>query len=295
MKLYAPRYYKKFKCIADRCEHSCCVGWEIDIDESTLEKYKKLEGDYGAVIMDSILEEDPPHFKLGECERCPHLNDHGLCKIIINAGEEYLCDICREHPRFYNYTDVAEVGIGMSCREAARIILSFDDYATLEELGELDAEADACEFDGRADRGEIYALLAERTSPYEKRLEKVYLKYGITRGEDSYWQKKLEAIEYLDASHRNLFMNYSAERHACGADECLERFLAYLVFRHCTEAYDYENFCERLSFCLFCERLLASLISACGASTVEDIAILASIVSEEIEYSSDNTDALMFF
>ena len=43
MKLYAPSYYKKFKCIADKCEHSCCIGWEIDIDEETLEKYEKLE------------------------------------------------------------------------------------------------------------------------------------------------------------------------------------------------------------------------------------------------------------
>ena len=39
MKLCAPKYYKKFRCIADKCEHNCCVGWEIDVDESALEKY----------------------------------------------------------------------------------------------------------------------------------------------------------------------------------------------------------------------------------------------------------------
>lgn len=43
MKLYAPEYYKNFKCIADKCEHSCCIGWEIDIDEETLKKYENLE------------------------------------------------------------------------------------------------------------------------------------------------------------------------------------------------------------------------------------------------------------
>ena len=40
MKLFAPSYYKDFACIADRCQHSCCVGWEIDIDPDTLAHYE---------------------------------------------------------------------------------------------------------------------------------------------------------------------------------------------------------------------------------------------------------------
>ena len=40
MQLFAPTYYKKFKCIADRCQHNCCIGWEIDIDGETPERYK---------------------------------------------------------------------------------------------------------------------------------------------------------------------------------------------------------------------------------------------------------------
>ena len=153
MKLYAPTYYKRFRCIADRCEHSCCIGWEIDIDNEAIEKYKSLKHRYGEVIRDSISTDETPHFKLGEHERCPHLDECGLCKIILNVGEDYLCDICREHPRFYNYTDVAEVGIGMSCAEAARLILSSSDYATLESIVSVDAEADDVEFYGRAERG----------------------------------------------------------------------------------------------------------------------------------------------
>ena len=50
MKLYAPAYYKNFKCIADKCEHSCCVGWEIDIDKETLDKYVHT-GDNGLSII----------------------------------------------------------------------------------------------------------------------------------------------------------------------------------------------------------------------------------------------------
>jgi lysine-N-methylase len=36
MKLRAPKYYLDFACIADRCKHSCCIGWEIDVDADTM-------------------------------------------------------------------------------------------------------------------------------------------------------------------------------------------------------------------------------------------------------------------
>ena len=47
MKTIVPNYYKNFRCIADKCRHSCCVGWEIDVDDATMEKYKLIEGDMG--------------------------------------------------------------------------------------------------------------------------------------------------------------------------------------------------------------------------------------------------------
>ena len=76
-------------------------------------------------------------------------------------------------------------------------------------------------------------------------------------------------------------------------DAYLERFLAYVIYRHCTEAVDEEDFCDRLAFCLFCERLLASLICAENARSMQEVVVLASVISEEIEYSEDNTFALM--
>lgn len=294
MKLYAPKYYKNFKCSADRCEHSCCVGWEIDIDKDTLKKYKSLRGGYGTVIADSISMDDTPHFRLGEGDRCPHLDKRGLCKIILAVGEEYLCDICREHPRFYNYTSVAEVGVGMSCTEAARLILCSDDYDVIEEIGEIDALADDVEFDGRAERGKIYAILRDTECPYKEKLEKIYRDYAIDVGEDRYFLEILGSLEYLDSEHKRLFMNYSSARRPDAKDEYTERFLAYLIYRHCTEAFCHDDFCARLSFCLFCERLLASLICSEGAQDMREIARLSVIISEEIEYSDENTESLMF-
>jgi len=293
MKLYAPKYYKKFHCIADRCEHSCCIGWEIDIDRDTFEKYKALKHEYASSITDSISAEGTPHFCLTKGDRCPHLDERGLCNIITNVGEDYLCDICREHPRFYNYTSVAEVGIGMSCPEAARIILSSSDDAEIVEIGEVDVMPDAIDFDGRAARGELYAILQNTAYDYSAALDKIYRKYSIEAGEDNRWLAILDSLEYLDADHKALLMKYSSKHRPEGADDFLKRFLSYLLYRHCTEAFDADDFCDRLSFCLFCERLLASLICSEGAESLREIATLASIISEEIEYSEENTLALL--
>ncbi len=295
MKLYAPTYYKKFRCIADKCEHSCCIGWEIDIDEDTLQKYKQLQSGYGAAIKGSISEEDPPHFQLCNGDRCPHLDERGLCKIILSEGEDYLCDICREHPRFYNYTSVAEVGIGMSCPEAARIILSSPDFAAMEVVGEVDDVTDDVAFDGCAARSELYAILQDKVHDYATALDVIDRKYSTDVGEDQERLDILNSLEYLNTDHRELFLQYSSKLrpNEKEQDEYLKRFLAYLVFRHCTEAINETDFCTRLTFCLFCERLLASLICSQGVRSLQEVATLASIISEEIEYSEENTWALM--
>ena len=294
MKLYAPKYYKNFKCIADKCEHSCCIGWEIGVDGEALEKYKSFNEGYGDAIKSSISYDGEPHFKLCADDRCPHLNEQGLCNIILNLGEGYLCDICREHPRFYNYTDVAEVGLGMSCPEAARIILASHDYVSMEEIGEVSADGDEIEFNGRIMRGKVYTTLNDSSLCYGERLAKIYGDYDILQGDDEVWLKKLADLEYLDDRHRDLFMNYSSLCRPVGVDQYLERFLAYLIYRHCTEAFDAWDFALRLSFCLFCERLAASLIVSEGASSLREVAEVASIISEELEYSEENTEALTY-
>ena len=62
--IYAyPEYYKDFACIAGDCRHSCCIGWEIDIDEATAEKYRCCGGVLGERMQRGIdWQTDPPHF-----------------------------------------------------------------------------------------------------------------------------------------------------------------------------------------------------------------------------------------
>ena len=122
MKIIAPDYYKEFKCIAQKCKHTCCAGWEIDIDEDAYERFKVFPS-----IKMHISSEGTPHIVLYNDDRCPFLRSDNLCQMQIDYGEEFLCQICRDHPRFRNYwNDRIEIGLGLACEEAARIILTSD-------------------------------------------------------------------------------------------------------------------------------------------------------------------------
>lgn len=124
MILRMPHYYKAFCCIAGKCKDNCCIGWEIDIDEETACAYEGAGGEFGERLRKNIAVGETVSFILGENERCPFLNGRNLCDIILNMGEESLCYICREHPRYYEwYGDIKEGGVGLACEEAARLIL----------------------------------------------------------------------------------------------------------------------------------------------------------------------------
>ena len=174
----APLYTKDFSCIADKCRDSCCIGWEIPVDEKTQRKYQKMRGTLGETIRESLTEDGC--FRLCENGRCPHLDESGLCRIILAKGEEALCSICHEHPRFYNVLseEECEWGIGLACESAARIILSAKN--PLSELREeregRDAEADA---DAmllsllKRERKAIGELIFNADFPMEKKLLKI--------------------------------------------------------------------------------------------------------------------------
>ncbi len=288
MKLYAPKYYTDFVCIAERCRHSCCIGWEIDIDPDTMKKYSSMTEGYGKNIAESIEMGETPHFRLGDRDRCPHLDSRGLCRIIKNLGDSYLCDICREHPRFYNDTPRGkEVGLGLSCEEACRIILSSDSYADIIEIGELPGEPEEKDFDAVSHRSHIFSVLSDRSLEYSEKLLKISSEYSLSSAEDPH--ALLSSLEYLDESHKDLFLCYRSDISIPDKyDKKLERTLAYFIYRHCSDAADEYEFRSALGFSLFCERLLASI----AVSSDIDITDLARIISEEIEYSEDNTEAI---
>ncbi len=290
MKLYAPSYYPVFQCIADKCKHSCCIGWEIDIDRDTLNHYETMTHPYGEIIRTSIDFEGDPHFRLARGERCPHLKENGLCEIILRAGESSLCEICKEHPRFYHETSRGmEVGLGMACEEACCLILASEDYTSFICLSADGEEEPEFSFDTLPHRERLYKLLSKEI-PFSERLEEIQSLYGVTPKilSDPEWHALLEELEYLDDAHKELFSCYSSTA-VPGDKQALERTLAYFIFRHLTPAEDFEDLKASLGFCLFCTNLLCSMMNTHPGYSTAD---LARILSEELEYSTDNTDTI---
>lgn len=125
MKTKVPYYYKNFKCIAWDCSDTCCAGWEIIIDEETYKKYKNVTGKFGEKLRSKITlyEDGEPGFIL-EGDDCPFLNKNKMCDIYTELGEDSLCNTCKQFPRFVEeYGNTREIGISLSCPEAARLIL----------------------------------------------------------------------------------------------------------------------------------------------------------------------------
>ncbi len=123
MEIRVPDYYKKFKCIADQCPDTCCAGWQIVIDEKTLEKYHKFPGPFGNRLANSIDWREGVFLQYEE-KRCAFLDENNLCDIYTEAGEEMFCRTCRTYPRHYEeFENVREISLAMSCPEAAKLIL----------------------------------------------------------------------------------------------------------------------------------------------------------------------------
>lgn len=248
MILRKPDFYDQFKCIASRCSDTCCVGWEIDIDEATQEVYRKVAGAFGERLRANI---EDGHFKLLPHDRCPFLDKDNLCEVYQNLGEDALCDICTEHPRFVEvYGDIMERGLGLCCEEAARLLLEGEGPLTFtcEECDEPEDELDDDDLDIRnqvlGEREWMFETLADQGLPFAERLYKIF---GYT-GENPFapfesanamfeflsklesygpdWDAALERIKArIDSSEPIADQGFFTENESV-------RLLAYLIYRH---------------------------------------------------------------
>lgn len=123
-----PEFYDDFYCLADGCHHSCCKGWEIDIDPDTAELYQSLPDSLGEQLRSNIITSpEGDSFRLTADERCPFLRQDSLCQLILDAGEDILCDICTNHPRFFVMAgDIELGGAGLSCEKSVELLLAAD-------------------------------------------------------------------------------------------------------------------------------------------------------------------------
>ncbi len=248
MILRKPDFYDQFKCIASRCTDTCCVGWEIDIDEATQEVYRKVSGVFGDRLRANI---EDGHFKLLPHDRCPFLDKDNLCEVYQHLGEDALCDICTEHPRFVEvYGDIMERGLGLCCEEAARLLLEGEGPLafTCEECDEPEDELDDDDREIRdqvlGEREWMFETLADQSIPFA---EKHYKVFGYT-GENPFapfenanamfellaklesygpdWDAALSRIKArIESGEPIVDQGFFTENESV-------RLLAYLIYRH---------------------------------------------------------------
>lgn len=161
MLITKPDFYDSFKCRAGECTDSCCIGWEIDIDDETMRKYEN-ENDSLSVKLNRFTDREKQCFILTEDDRCPFLKSDGLCELILTKGEDMLCEICREHPRFYaRYGDFYDMGEGLCCEETASLL--FLNTSPLKLITEAESRDDAAYFDDGLIAPETLYMLRQST------------------------------------------------------------------------------------------------------------------------------------
>lgn len=125
MNVTKPSYYGDFRCIAAHCPDSCCKEWDVDVDKKTAALYRGLPGPLGDRLRQVLQDTDYGTVMTIQDGRCPMWREDGLCRIQAELGEDALCRVCSQFPRLrHDYGDFVELGLELSCPEAARLILT---------------------------------------------------------------------------------------------------------------------------------------------------------------------------
>ena len=297
MKLIAPSYYKDFSCIADKCKHSCCIGWEIDIDERTDEFYKSVGGELGERLEKNINRSgETVHFKLSCGERCPFLNENGLCDIITELGEGALCQICDDHPRYRNFfSDRTEIGLGLCCEAAAELIINRKDkttFVTLSDDGE-DEETDTADEIFFSVREKIFSIIQDRRVSVKERVATLLSEFALSMPDKrpSEWVDVFLSLEMLDGEW-GIMLNKLKDADALPdySDEiACEQILCYFIYRHLADGLFDGRMDERIKFAVLGLDMITAIARTCDISLAE----AARFYSSEIEYSGENVEALL--
>lgn len=309
MKVYYPSYYDLFNCLKGACPDSCCAKWEIVIDEATLNKYSCLKGEISHRINDALYlnKEGETCFRLYN-ERCPFLNNEGLCDIHIALGEDFTSEICKVHPRFIEeYDGFREISLSLSCPEVISIL--FDDkiedkYPEPEYRGEDEAlslliESRSKLLSQKADFISLASVLLEKAADNQLDIDLVYINehpeidiafikdylYFILNNCDvltPLWREYL--INSLDSkktfSELSSFINTNENK--------LQKALRYFIYRYYLKAVNDLDIYSRALY------ILMSCFSSVYIALVNEISFTDAIrlYSKETEHNIENIDKI---
>lgn len=328
MLLKMPSYCRDFKCIADRCKDNCCIGWEIDIDSSSAEYYNNLKSDFGNKLRANIKKDNVCSFILKD-ERCPFLNEKNLCEIIITLGENRLCQICRDHPRYFEwYGVVKEGGIGLCCEEAARIILTNKDiFSTYE----TECDDEACNDYNESlynmllfARDEIINTLENENLPLSQKISNI-LSYaeevqfsadnyiydtipikdtyqnGITACDVKGFLESFACLEPIDESWQNYLKNMTdasgsledkLSQKCKSYDPYLKNIAVYFIWRYFLKGVYDEEILSKVFLMALSVAMIKLMYLYENADGDESCSLIAKNYSKEIEYSEENLEKI---
>ncbi len=314
-----PEYCRDFRCIAGKCRDSCCKGWEIDIDSDTAAYYESVGGEFGKRLRNNIRDGS---FVLTEDERCPFLNKEGLCDIYTELGEDKLCRICSDHPRYFEWFDgLKEGGVGLCCEAAAELILSRPfalsetDIPDEGAAGCYDEELFALIFSARS---EMLNILGNEDIPLADALcrildiaadvqESIDMPFPDveTDGSDDALSRIFSCLTELEPIDEN-WLPYIKEctdsfgympEHSSSTDLYLRRIAQYLIFRYLLKSvYDGKilGYAKLAAVsCIVIERLYRYSALKKGRCSLSDCAETAKNYSKETEYCEENMEKLL--
>ena len=285
-----PTFYHTFQCKANQCHHTCCQKWTIDVDEETAKLYQTLPTPLGEDLRKFMTVDDEGYYFMFSDKQptCPLLREDGLCRVVLELGEDSLCDTCHMHPRFYKYIEDLELcGVGLSCEESVEKLL-----ATEGDQLQFTIEDDDCEFtaEDRPVLENIFDLLALGINPaicqftlnhsihYCQELVTVYKK---TEPIDEEWTNQLAHLEAMLSS-----TTASTTMDLLKADtidvSALNKVYQYILYRQIDMLAEYSL--ESLVRYAFDATVFIALLTHQFRNLPEQIRRW----SEQIEYDEDN-------
>ena len=292
MKHYHFNYNEKFKCIAEKCKHNCCIGWDIAIDKKSLDFYKTLEGEDSRFSTPYL---NGKSFTMKNM-RCVFLDDDNLCHIIKNYGEKSLCKTCKTHPRFKNFfTGITETGLGLYCEHACKIILQQKNKMRLDLIKTDNKPICLSAFEKRvlAFRKKVINIIQNRKLTLEDRLNELEQLSKIDLNKITYleWQDFFNKLEKLPNNNMSYSIVNKAEGFLPLASEYqlqLEQLLSYLAFRHLSRGIDFLDLNVRLAFVCLSLKMINQLFCLAQEQSLNSLIEVCRFYSAEIETNDDN-------
>ena len=323
MLVRVPDYFDDFSCLAGACPHSCCIGWEVVIDEDTARRYQEEPGPLGERLRAAMRFDGEDFCFPLNGGRCPFLNQENLCDIHCALGPEATSLTCREHPRFIeDYGPFQEITLSAACPKVNQLLLDRTRPLTfLERQNNVPMEVGDDWLDWLVPlRDHLLDLLRDRSQPLEKRLRDLlltaYEAQTLLDKEDmdslsafcaapqavptevknpaASWEPAVRQclldLEILEPDWQTLLERWAEESpipFAPREPERLERIAVYLAFRHLLKAVNDGDLLGRSQLCVL------GVLTVDRLSRLTGLSEALRLFSREIEHDEDNLDALL--